>query len=284
MLVLGGRVSGDQSEFQGGRKGPKKNLDGAALQQRRREWDDFNRYLVRPDSKLDAIVDGANVGYYETNYAGAPKHVDYQQIDWIVQHFVDKKEKGMLRGRHVQINVSLIRCLTRRTNPLFCAVLVFLNARHVSRPLMPPSAEPLVASWRAMDALYTTPRGMNDDWFWLHAALVKRSFVVTNDEMRDHHFQMLAQRGFLRWKDSRQVHFRFGAWIADDGSGQRHRSVELAYPDPYSRRMQRVDDGLVIPMPKRGDENRFLDGVHEADESAPIDEMYVCIRPNSSGG
>jgi hypothetical protein len=102
MLVLGGRVSGDQSEFQGGRKGPKKNLDGAALQQRRREWDDFNQYLERPDSKLDAIVDGANVGYYETNYAGAPKHVDYQQIDWIVQHFVDKKEKGMLRGRRVQ--------------------------------------------------------------------------------------------------------------------------------------------------------------------------------------
>lgn len=165
-------------------------------------------------------------------------------------------------------------------------MLVFLNARHVSRPLMPPSAEPLVASWRAMDALYTTPRGMNDDWFWLHAALVKRSFVVTNDEMRDHHFQMLAQRGFLRWKDSRQVHFRFGAWLSDDGSGQQHRrrSVELAYPDPYSRRMQRVDDGLVIPMPKRGDENRFLDGVHQADESAPIDEMYVCIRPNNSGG
>jgi Protein-only RNase P len=167
-------------------------------------------------------------------------------------------------------------------------VLVFLNARHVSRPLMPPSAEPLVASWRAMNVLYTTPRGMNDDWFWLHAALVKRSLVVTNDEMRDHHFQMLAQRGFLRWKDSHQVHFHFGAWEAnDDGGGagqQQRRTVELTYPDPYSRRMQRVGDGLVIPMPKRGDENRFLDGLHQADDSAPVEETYVSICPSGTTG
>lgn len=159
-------------------------------------------------------------------------------------------------------------------------VLVFLNARHVSRPLMPPNAEPLVASWRAMNVLYTTPRGMNDDWFWLHAALVKRSLVVTNDEMRDHHFQMLAQRGFLRWKDSHQVHFSFGAWEEEDG--RRRRSVELTYPDTYSRRIQCVGDGLVIPMPKRGDENRFLDGFHHADDSSPVEETYLCIRPNLS--
>jgi hypothetical protein len=136
---------------------------------------------------------------------------------------------------------------------------------------------------------------MNDDWFWLHAALLKRSLVVTNDEMRDHHFQMLAQRGFLRWKDRHQVRFRFGAWIEpdpdDNSRGQvrsngRHdqqgqRRVDLVYPSVYSRRMQRVQDGFVIPMPKRGDENRFLDGSHRADDSAPVEETYLCIRPNN---
>jgi hypothetical protein len=172
-------------------------------------------------------------------------------------------------------------------------VVVFLNARHVSSPLMPPHAEPIVRSWRDAGALYVTPRGMNDDWFWLHAALVRRSLVVTNDEMRDHHFQMLAQRGFLRWKDRHQVRFRFGEWIGAcrDDSGdrvpsnapheqQRHRSVELVFPCGYSRRIQRVEDGLVIPMPKRGDEKRFLDGSHQADDSAPVEETYVCLRPS----
>jgi pentatricopeptide repeat protein len=34
---------------------------------------------------FDVIVDGANVGYYKQNFAGAPAHVDYQQIDWVVR-------------------------------------------------------------------------------------------------------------------------------------------------------------------------------------------------------
>jgi pentatricopeptide repeat protein len=40
--------------------------------------------LKRPARKFDIIVDGANVGYYKQNFAGAPSHVDYQQIDWVV--------------------------------------------------------------------------------------------------------------------------------------------------------------------------------------------------------
>ena len=53
----------------------------------------------------------------------------------------------------------------------------------------------------------------------------------------------------------------------------------LSYPDIYSRRIQRLgEDCFVVPLPKRGDENRFLDGTHEADESTPIEETYVCIN------
>jgi hypothetical protein len=51
------------------------------------------------------------------------------------------------------------------------------------------------------------------------------------------------------------------------------------FPVAYSRRIQRVEDGLVVPLAKRGDENRFLDGVHVASDDEPAEETYLCIRP-----
>mmetsp|Transcript_21229 Transcript_21229/g.26789 ORF Transcript_21229/g.26789 Transcript_21229/m.26789 type:complete len:112 (+) Transcript_21229:2-337(+) len=101
--------------------------------------------------------------------------------------------------------------------------------------------------------------------------------VLSNDLMRDHHFQMLAHRSFLRWRERHQIYFDFGGWDGDK------RKVLLTKPDVYSRRMQRVDGiGLCIPLPKRGDENRFLDGSHEADDSTPIEETYACINLNKT--
>jgi hypothetical protein len=99
--------------------------------------------------------------------------------------------------------------------------------------------------------------------------------VLTNDLLRDHHFQMVASRSFLRWRERHQVFFDFGKW---KGS---HREVLLKFPDPYSRRIQRVLDGLVIPLPKQGDENRYLDGAFVADTNVSEEEMYLCIRPKT---
>jgi hypothetical protein len=141
---------------------------------------------------------------------------------------------------------------------------------------MPSWAVPLAEKWKKLGVLFRTPAGSNDDWFWMHAALWcgRKTFVVSNDEMRDHYFQMLAYRSFERWKERHQVHFSFGAWVND---GER-REVELQFPDVYSRRIQRLNESsLVIPLPKRGDKNRFLDGTHDADETFPMEETYVYI-------
>jgi hypothetical protein len=143
---------------------------------------------------------------------------------------------------------------------------------------MPKQAQPLKKKWTDSGVLFQTPPGMNDDWFWLHAALQAGpgTLVVTNDEMRDHHFQMVAPRSFLCWRERHQIHFEFGKWI------QKEREVVLKYPDRYSRRIQRVLDGLVVPLPKRGDGNRFLDGTFVADEDFPEEETYLCVRPSRS--
>merc|ERR1712166_1087740 len=144
-----------------------------------------------------------------------------------------------------------------------------------------------------------------------HAALKYKSLVVTNDEMRDHHFQMLAPKFFLRWKERHQIHFDFGNPLSkinmiqlmqqqQISAGQQQqpqphscgnsrnwhqREIILKYPNVYSRRIQRVGSvggggGLVVPLTMVGDENRFLDGCHVASDEESAEELYLCICPN----
>jgi hypothetical protein len=48
--------------------------------------------------------------------------------------------------------------------------------------------------WEDEGLLYSTPSHWNDDWFWLYCGVSWGCFVLTNDEMRDHHFNMLSPR------------------------------------------------------------------------------------------
>ena len=270
-IIFQGHVDGNSnSQFQGGKKGKLRN--DFSPEMRQEQWSRFCTFLKRMEDRRqipDVVLDGANIGYHEQNFAGAPRHVDYEQIDWIVRHFVHNLKKR---------------------------VLLVMHQRHFSPKMIPDKFRYLEREWNKLGALYKTPFGMNDDWFWLHAALEYRTLVVTNDEMRDHHFQMLAPRMFLRWKERHQIHFNFGGWEYAESpyrSQQRHnepnnrnngrprksRDVQLEYPDVYSRRIQRVNDGLVVPLAKRGDTHRFLDGSHVASENEPEEETFLCVRP-----
>ena len=52
--------------------------------------------------KYDVIVDGANVGYYKQNFSGAPSHIDYRQVDWMIRQLICR---GTLRYVTVQCSV-----------------------------------------------------------------------------------------------------------------------------------------------------------------------------------
>jgi hypothetical protein len=277
------------SKFAGGKKGLKRPVTESLLKKREEQWAKFKEFLVEnvghsviehetsecavasgKMEKIDIVIDGANVGtllclttyfvssskrlsftdllvilkqgYFKNVFTDSPQAVDYEQIDSVVNHFRNRKKR----------------------------VLLFLHERHFSRSLLPNYALPIVKKWTEEKLLYRTPYEFNDDWFWMHAALWSGhdTLVVSNDEMRDHHFQMLAHRYFLRWKERHQVHFERG-----------ENGLIFHHPLVYSRRIQKLGDhSLVIPLPKRGDENRFLDGSHVADESVPSEERYVCLN------
>jgi len=148
-------------------------------------------------SAFNIIVDGANVGYFKQNYLGAPNHVNYQQIDQLLHH---------------------LRALGHKP-------LLILHSRHVSKFMVPnEECADIVRRWRSDGCLYATPKSFNDDWFWLYAAVAHRCKVVTNDEMRDHHFQLLSPKWFNRWRERNRVQFTFGQW-QDQQLKQQQRSV-----------------------------------------------------------
>ncbi|KAL3905263.1 MAG: hypothetical protein SGILL_009747, partial [Bacillariaceae sp.] len=231
-IMFDGKLAGDNRQFLGGGKG-KKRYDFDP-KQRRNEFNKFLAFLDRKEKErgttkpFDVVVDGANIGYLGQNFAAAPPHVDYDQIDWVVRHLLEEKKQR---------------------------VLLVMHSRHFSPKLLPDAYRPMVDSWMKKGILYKTPPSMNDDWFWIHAALKYRLLIVSNDEMRDHHFQMLSPRYFVRWIERYYIRFSFG-----------------------------IEDGLVVPLAKRGDDNRYLDGYHFASEDEPKEETYLCIRPKVPEG
>ncbi|KAI5382991.1 proteinaceous RNase P 1, chloroplastic/mitochondrial isoform X1 [Lathyrus oleraceus] len=68
-----------------------------------------------------------------------------------------------------------------------------------------PISKAVVDRWNNAGALYATPTGSNDDWYWLYAAIKFKCLLVTNDEMRDHLFQLLGNDFFPKWKERHQV-------------------------------------------------------------------------------
>lgn len=150
------------------------------------------------------VLDGANIGYYKMNYAGAPAHLDYFQLHTVVMY--------LLSIGHYP--------------------LVILHARHTFNNNLPAyntdigrKIRNLLKFWKAQNILYITPSGSNDDWYWLYASVKLNLQVITNDEMRDHLFKMLNLRYFTQWKERHQIHFEFGRWIRAAKQSESYQTV-----------------------------------------------------------
>ncbi|KAG6723642.1 hypothetical protein I3842_03G218200 [Carya illinoinensis] len=128
---------------------------------------------------FEAVVDAANVGLFDQ------------------KKFVPSKVSAVVNG--------IRQKLPSKKWPL----IVLHNKRITGRKMDEPVNRALIEKWKTADALYATPTGSNDDWYWLYAAIKFKCLIVTNDEMRDHTFQLLGNDFFPKWKERHQVHFRF---------------------------------------------------------------------------
>ncbi|GMI89477.1 hypothetical protein HRI_002617000 [Hibiscus trionum] len=128
---------------------------------------------------FEAVVDAANVGLYSQ------------------KRFMPSKVNAVVN--------AIRQKLPSRRWPL----IVLHNRRITGRKMDEPVNKTIIEKWKNADALYATPTGSNDDWYWLYAAIKFKCLIVTNDEMRDHTFQLLGNDFFPKWKERHQVHFSF---------------------------------------------------------------------------
>jgi len=166
----------------------------------------------KPALGFDIVIDGANIGYYKQNFAGAPLHVDYRQIDLT---FDGLRRAGfspliILHARHLtpQLlpNDPEVHRLLRKWSGagLYSSMSAEEQEKQWAEPL--PKGDPL-SETSTCSCLYLAPRGYNDDWFSLYAALVARCPMLSNDELRDHHFQLLQPKFFTRWRERNRVQY-----------------------------------------------------------------------------
>ncbi|OQR97935.1 hypothetical protein ACHHYP_09428 [Achlya hypogyna] len=179
--------------------------------ERTEQWAAFKEWLDT-NGPFDVILDAANIGYFSQNYEGGG--FSYRQIQRVLSAYQARGKK----------------------------VLIVLHKRRTSDRQVPEDLRPLVQAWRDDGVMYNCLPGNNDDWYWLYAAvkLGGRTLVVSNDEMRDHHFQMIHNVDFHRWKERHLVHYDkdAGRFIFDE-------------PRVYSKRSQHLAKSWHFPTPDK---------------------------------
>ncbi|XP_062111428.1 proteinaceous RNase P 1, chloroplastic/mitochondrial [Humulus lupulus] len=161
----------------------------------------FQEWLQR-HGPFDAVIDAANVGLIKQHT------FSFFQLKSVVHQL-------------------------RQISPSKKLPLIILHTSRVNGgPAQDPRNKKLIEMWKKVGALYATPAGSNDDWYWLYAAVSCNCLLVTNDEMRDHLFQLLGTSFFPRWKEKHQVRLSVSS-----------KGPQLHMPPPYSIVIQESEDG-----------------------------------------
>ncbi|CAM9736570.1 unnamed protein product [Ectocarpus sp. 12 AP-2014] len=195
-------------------------------EQRTNQWEGFRGWLERRGKqRYNVIIDGANVGYYKACLSEG-ELADLRQVDWAVKKFLEEGKKP----------------------------LVVLHSRHLVEKRLSDEAKEIYKRWKEADIIQSCAPKNNDDWYWLYAAVYTGGsvLVLTNDEMRDHHFSMLSHRSFQRWKERHQARFYFGDWKGEGGDDD-EREVITEEPRSYSKRTQKGVDSWHVPLERSRD-------------------------------
>ena len=173
------------------------------------DWEKFLGWEQRNIQKFDTVVDGANISYFRASSTSDPDP-RYNQADLVMTKLREMGRKPLL----------------------------FFHARHFNKRGIPKDLE---NKWREANCLFVVPHGHNDDVFWLHMSIKMgpRNWMVTNDQMRDHRFEMIQSTcAFARWKERHQTAYDV-VWMEAE-----QKLVASVYPPlTYSVQIQCSDAG-----------------------------------------
>lgn len=174
-----------------------------------KRWADFEQFKrTIAEADYDTVIDGANIGYY-----GLSSWYRSAKEEKLRSGGVDPASVPLHERTEVPFPVDvppkfqLIEDMRKSVQQRGKRPIIVLHHRHISNPS--PTNAAVMEAWTAARALVPSPAFLNDDYCWLYAALSQPSvFVVSNDQMRDHHFTMLSPRCFLRWRQRHRITYR----------------------------------------------------------------------------
>uniref|UniRef100_A0A6C0J7G3 PRORP domain-containing protein n=1 Tax=viral metagenome TaxID=1070528 RepID=A0A6C0J7G3_9ZZZZ len=148
--------------------------------------------------KYDIVIDGANVGFFK---------------------------RGTMSGK--KICFSQIFELSTLLCSLGYKPIIILHMIHME--MATPIEKKLIETNRDSE-LFIVPKGADDDWVWLFAAISnKSSMLLTNDEMRNHFHYMNFEQEFIDWKSTKVINYD----MCPDT-----KKFELKIPYPYLKKME----------------------------------------------
>lgn len=185
---------------------PDVQVSSETQQQRWKEFEAFKDAVREMD--FDTVIDGANVGYY-----GLSSWYTEAKDALLRARGVDPATVNAAERFNVPFPVdvspkfSLIEDMRTAAEKHGKRAIIVLHNRHLHNPTTENA--PFAEKWRAMGALLPSPGFLNDDYCWLYAVLTRKdSSIISNDQMRDHHFSMLQPRFFVRWRQRHRITYK----------------------------------------------------------------------------
>lgn len=227
----------------------------------------FRRFQtwVGEQEPYDIVIDGANVGFTSQNKDGG--QFQYHQIDAVARHYHAQGKRILLvlhpKWLKADVCLSTYKRKKRKLDQISSqdappcpndeeeengSDVLYPHEGVTQAEEEAPPGSPLhvIRTWKEMGILACVPFYDCDDWYWLYAAL--NSFtrghthvqVISNDNLRDHHWRMHGLRTFLQWQDRHMTRLSMSQEEDEEGgSPDKAKFVpELHEPVPYSRRAQ----------------------------------------------
>lgn len=172
----------------------------------------FKKFLL--NNKPDIFIDAGNILYFQ---GGKINYNSFKKIDIIVKN------------------------LEKKFN-----VLVIIHQRHFNNLKKMDNKDSILKlynSWKK----YETPYHLNDDWYFIFGCLLNdKSFIVTNDKLRDHQFKVSEKTNLnntlAKLIDRRVIRYDFKNKKYNDNN------LELKFPNEYSTEIQKVNDIWHFPI------------------------------------
>ena len=178
------------------------------------------------NTRMDVIVDGANVGFSGL-YRGEDTNITCS-LD------VEKRPQKPFSSSPAPVLHHLwfehIDAVIRSLCIMGLRPVVMLHQRHIQSHRLWDKYMSMVQSWISENILICTPNGIDDDLFWLYAVMYHsgtnhRTYIVTNDLVRDHQFALDEQSALKGFHNECRVPYQ----ILPPGT-----FAKLHFPLPYS--------------------------------------------------